>query len=424
VILGGGFGGLAAARALRRAAVGVTLVDRTNHHLFQPLLYQAATAAVSPGDICAPIRWVLRRQPNARVLMAEARGIDVTRKHVRIEPPGGPPRELGYEYLIVATGSRHSYFEHPEWEPLAPGLKSLEDALEIRSRFLDAFERAELSDDPEEQRALLTFVIVGGGPTGVELAGVMPSIARHALARDFRHIDTRGTRVVLLEAGPRVLPGFPESLARAAHRDLERLGVEVRTGACVTRIEPDAVHVGEARIPTRNVFWAAGNEASPVARTLGVPLDRAGRVLVEADLSIPGHPEVFVVGDLAAVRLGHEGELVPGVAPAAVQEGRYAARCIRADLEGEPRRPFRYRNQGNLATIGRHKAIADFGWLRISGYPAWFLWLFVHIMKLVGFRNRLSVLLHWAYQYFTYQRGIRLILRGRPAGGSALGGGS
>ncbi len=405
LILGGGFGGLAAARRLRRAPVDVALIDRTNHHLFQPLLYQTATAAVSPADICAPIRWLLRRQRNATVYMDEALEVDVERRSVRF---AGPLGEQPYDYLIIATGARHSYFDHPEWEPLAPGLKSLEDALEIRNRFLEAFEQAELASDRAEREAQMTFVVVGGGPTGVELAGVMPDIARRALGPDFRRIDTRRTRVILLEGGDEILTSFPRKLARSAHRALERLGVEVRTGALVTRIEPDSVYVGEERIPARNVFWAAGNQASPLGGCLGAPLDRAGRVLVQRDLSIPGHPEVLVIGDLAA--LEQDGKWIPWVAPAANQQGDHAARNILRDLRGEPRQPFRYVDKGNLATIGRHKAIADFGWLRMSGYPAWYLWLFVHIMYLVGFRNRLVVLIQWAYQYFTFQRGVRLIL--------------
>ena len=404
VILGGGFGGLYAAREFRNAPVDLVVIDRTNHHVFQPLLYQVATAALSPGDITAPIRWLLRKQRNARVLLAEAREVDVVNRTVSLHVE---PHRVSYDSLIVATGARHSYFAHPEWEPLAPGLKSIEDALEIRNRFLTAFEQAERRDDPAEHEELLTFVIVGGGPTGVELAGVVPTIARKALARDFRGIDPRRTRVLLLEGGPRVLPTFPESLSRAAHRDLEALGVEVRTDSLVSRIEADAVYVGNERIPTRTVFWAAGNQASPLARSLGALLDEVGHVLVQPDLTIPGHPEVFVVGDLAALK--QEGAFIPWVAPAAMQQGIHAARNVRRALRGEPHRPFRYRNRGNLATIGRNKAIADFGRMRFSGHLAWYLWLFVHILYLAGFRNRVSVLLDWAYAYFTYQRGVRLI---------------
>ena len=404
VILGGGFAGLAAARALRRARVEITLVDRTNHHVFQPLLYQAATAAVSPADITAPIRWLLRKQGNTRVLLGEASEIDVERRTVRL---ADPEEVLAYDHLVVATGARHSYFDHPDWEALAPGLKSIEDALESRNRFLSAFERAERTRDPAERRALQTFVVVGGGPTGVELAGVLPVIARKALAPDFRAIDPSDTRVILVEGGERVLPAFPERLSSRARRDLEELGVEVRTKALVTRIDDRGIWIDDERVEARTVFWAAGNEASPVARTVGAPLDHAGRVLVEPDLSIPNHPEVFVVGDLAALR--QNGGFVPWVAPAANQQGKHAASSILRDLAGKPRRPFRYRDKGNLATIGRHRAVADFGWLKMTGTAAWFLWLFVHILYLVGFRNRLSVLLQWAYAYFTYQRGVRLI---------------
>jgi NADH:ubiquinone reductase (H+-translocating) len=403
VILGGGFGGTRAARALRTAPVRVTVIDRTNHHVFQPLLYQVATAGLAGSDIASPIRWMLRRQRNATVLMAEVSAVDAERRVLRLDDGQD---DIPYDYLIAATGARHSYFGHGEWEAHAPGLKSLEDALEIRRRFLLAFELAEKTADVEERRALQTFVLIGGGPTGVELAGVMQEIAR-AMRSDFRRIDTRETRVILLEGGPRVLPSFPESLSARAHKDLIELGVEVRVNALVTHVEPAAVWVGEQRIPTRTVFWAAGNEASRVGRSLGSHHDRAGRVEVEPDLSVPGHPEIFVIGDLAIVK--KDGNQVPAVAPAAMQMGTLAARNIRHDLRGEPRVSFRYRNKGDLATIGRYKAIADFGKFHVTGRLAWWFWLFVHIMYLVGFRNRLSVLLQWAYAYFTYQRGVRLI---------------
>jgi NADH:ubiquinone reductase (H+-translocating) len=383
--------------------VRITLIDRTNHHVFQPLLYQVATAGLAPSDIASPIRWMLRRQQNVTVLMSEVRAVDPDRRVVVVEEGG---REIAYDYLIAATGARHSYFGHGEWEAHAPGLKSLEDALEIRRRFLLAFETAEKTDDPDARRAFQTFVLVGGGPTGVELAGVMQEIAS-AMRRDFRRIDTRQTRVVLLEGGPRVLPSFPESLSTRAHKDLIDLGVEVRTNSLVTRVEPDAVWIGEERIATRTVFWAAGNEASPVGRSLGSRRDRSGRLEVNPDLSVPEHREVFVIGDLAIVR--QDGKQVPAVAPAAMQMGTIAARNIRHDLRGEPRVSFRYRNKGDLATIGRYKAIADFGRFHVTGRLAWWFWLIVHIMYLVGFRNRLSVLLQWAYAYFTYQRGVRLI---------------
>jgi NADH dehydrogenase len=405
VIIGGGFGGLTAARTLRNVDADITLIDRTNHHLFQPLLYQVATAALAPSDITAPIRWILRRQENTTVLLGEVCSIDASRKVVCLDYQD---MEIQYDYLIVATGSRHAYFGHEEWEPIAPGLKAIEDGTEMRRRFLLAFERAEEANDEAEKNAFLTFVIVGGGPTGVELSGAMPMIARRALLPDFRHIDTRRTRVILLEGGPRILPTFPESLAAKAQKSLEELGVEVRTNSLVTLIEPDAVHVGNEKISAHTIFWAAGNAASPLGKLLGVPIDHAGRVIVELDLSIPRHPEVFVAGDLAFVP--REGKSpVPGVAPAAMQEGRTAARNVMRLMRGQPTQVFRYRNKGDLAVIGRSRAIADFGIARVSGLLAWFLWLTVHIMYLVGFRNRVSVLIQWAYSYFTYQRGVRLI---------------
>ena len=405
VIIGGGFAGLNAARILRNVDADITLIDRTNHHLFQPLLYQVATAALAPSDITAPIRWILRHQRNTTVLLGEVCSIDPSRRIVCLEYKN---QEIPYDYLIVATGSRHAYFGHEDWEPMAPGLKAIEDGTEMRRRFLLAFERAEEAKDEAEKDRLMTFVIVGGGPTGVELSGAMPMIARRALSPDFRRIDTRRTRVILLEAGPRILPTFPESLAAKAKKSLEELGVEVRTSSMVTLIEPDAVHVGSERIAAHTIFWAAGNAASPLGKALGVPVDRVGRVLVEADLSIPGHREVFVAGDLALVN--REGKSpVPGVAPAAMQEGRTAARNVMRLMRGQATQPFRYLNKGDLAVIGRSRAIADFGFAQVSGLLAWFLWLTVHIMYLVGFRNRASVLVQWAYSYFTYQRGVRLI---------------
>lgn len=404
VIIGGGFAGLSAARALRRAPVDLLVIDQTNHHLFQPLLYQVATAALAPSDIAVPIRWLLRKQRNCTVLLAQARAVAVDRRVVVVDDR----REIPYDFLIIATGSRHAYFGHDEWEKNAPGLKSLEDALEMRRRFLVAFEQAEKADDPEQRQAWQTFVIVGGGPTGVELAGVLPEIARRSLRSDFRRIDTACTRVLLLEGGPRILPAFPAVLSAAAERDLRKLGVEVRTNAAVTDITREGVCIaGSEWIRTRTTFWAAGNAASPLARSLGAPLDRAGRVCVAPDLSLPDHPEVFVVGDLAA--LEQDGRPIPGVAPAANQMGQAAAQNLLRTLRGEARRPFRYFDKGNLATIGRHKAVADFGRVRFSGFVAWFLWLFVHILYLAGFRNRLSVLLEWGYAYFTDDRGVRLI---------------
>ena len=418
VIIGGGFAGIAAARVFKGDEVEVVVIDRTNHHLFQPLLYQVATATLSPSDIAVPIRWILRRRENVRVVMGEVTGIDVDARVVALD--NGDRRET-YDYLIVASGARHAYFGHDAWETFAPGLKSLDDALEIRHRFLQTFERAERCEDPDERAALQTIVIIGGGPTGVELAGIMATIARDVLHKDFRQIDTRKTRVLLLEGGSRILPAFPEHLSDAALVDVTELGVEVRLGAIVTRIEDDAVHVGKERIATRSVFWAAGNAASPLGGMLGVQLDKIGRVMVEPDLSIPGHPEVFVAGDLALVRRDND-TLVPGVAPAANQEGTWAARNILRTLRRQERRPFRYFNKGDLATIGRYRAIADFGSIDFTGIPAWLLWLFVHIMYLVGFRNRVTVLIQWAWAYFAYQRGSRLIVgsafRGRRGAGA------
>jgi len=405
VIIGGGFGGLSAAKTLKSVNADVLLIDRTNHHLFQPLLYQVATAALAPTDIAAPIRHILRKQKNTSVLLAEVRDIDVHRKVVHVDLPD---REIPYDYLIVATGSHHAYFGHDEWAPLAPGLKAVEDGTEIRRRFLLAFERAEKSFDEKEKAEYLTFVIVGAGPTGTELSGALPEIARKALYPDFRNIDTRKTRVILLEGGSRILPSFPEDLAEKARQSLVDLGVEVRTDSIVTRIEAGAVFVGDERIPTHTIFWAAGNAASSLGVKLGAPVDRVGRVLVNPDLSIPEHAEVFVVGDLAFLKR-EDGRQVPGVSPAAIQEGRRAAKNVRRLIGHRPTEPFRYFNKGDLAVIGRSRAIADFGKVGFSGRIAWLLWLFVHIMYLVGFRNRLSVFIQWAYSYITYQRGARLI---------------
>ena len=404
VIIGGGFGGLYAARAFARAPVDVTLVDRTNHHLFQPLLYQVATATLAPTDITAPIRWLLRKQKNVRVLLAEVTGIDVAGREVSCDAGA---LTLPYDYLIVASGSRHSYFGHADWEKVAPGLKSIDDAIVIRHRFLTALERAEKTTSEEERRRLLTFVIVGGGPTGVELAGMIPLITRHGLPAEFRSVDTRLSRVILLEGGPRVLPTFPEDLAAHAHRDLVNMGVEVRTQSIVTRVERGGVWIGDEHLESETVFWAAGNESSPLGAMLGAPLDRAGRVKVEPDLSVPGHPEVFVVGDLA--EMFTDGKRVPGVAPAAMQSGPHAAHNILRLVGRRSTKPFRYRNKGDLATIGRNRAIAQFPTFQMWGVLAWWFWLFLHIMYLAGFRNRISVLIEWAYSYFTYQRGARLI---------------
>lgn len=402
VILGGGFGGLYCARALKNAPVRVTLVDRRNHHTFQPLLYQVATASLSPGDVATPIRTVLKKHRNIEVWMGEAKEVDVDARVVVLDDGA-----LAYDYLVVATGATHAYFGHPEWEALAPGLKTLDDAVEIRRRFLLAFEAAEREADREARRRLLTFVVVGAGPTGVELAGAMAEIARRVMPGEFRAIDPTTARILLVEGTDRVLPPYPPELSASAHRQLERLGVEVRTGAMVTGIDEHGVHIGEELIPAQNVFWAAGVAASPLGRSLGAKLDRAGRVYVEPDCSIAGHPEVFVIGDLAHCE--QDGRPVPGVAPAAIQMGEYVARTIRGELEGKPREPFRYRDKGSLATIGRAAAVADFGRIRLSGLAAWVLWVFIHIAQLIGFRNRIIVLTQWAWAYLMYQRGVRLI---------------
>lgn len=411
VIIGGGFGGLMVARKLGGLDASITLLDRTNHHLFQPLLYQVATASLAPSDITGAIRHILRNQANTSVELADVREIDVDARIVKCADPSRLRRDFDvpYDYLVVACGTRHSYFGHPEWEPLAPGLKTVEDALEIRRRFLLAFEEAERATTPEERDAWLTFVIVGAGPTGCELAGVIQEIAR-GMRKDFRHVDTADTSVILLEAGPRVLPAFPESLAARATRDLTHLRVDVRTESAVTRIERGSVYVGDHEIKTRSVFWAAGNVASPVSRSLGAPLTRTGQVVVERDLSIPGHPNVFVIGDLAFA-LQKNGQPAPGVAQVAMQEGRVAARNIIATIQNRPRSDFDYFNKGDLATIGRGKAIANLfgGKIKLGGRIAWWIWLGIHITYLIGFRNRISVLLQWAYAYFTYQRGARLI---------------
>jgi NADH dehydrogenase len=417
VIIGGGFGGLYAARALARAPVHVTLLDRRNHHVFQPLLYQVASAALSPGDIASPIRWIVRRQRNIDVLLADVTRIDTARGVVLTREAG----EMAYDFLIVAAGATHAYFGHDNWRTAAPGLKTLEDALEIRRRVLLAFERAEIEPPgaapahDARRRSLLTFVVIGGGPTGVELAGALAEISRQSLARDFRHFDPGSARIVLVEAGPHLLASFPETLREAARTDLERLGVEVRTGQAVTEIGDGRVGIGAEVIEAATVLWAAGVAASPVGATLGVPLDRAGRVVVQPDLTIPGHPEVFVIGDLAAFKTG-DGQL-PGVAQVAIQMGRHAARNIRRATEGRPYETFVYRDLGNMATIGRASAVADFGWLRLKGWFGWLAWLFVHVLNLIGFRNRLIVLVQWAWAYFSYQRAIRLIT-GPPGDGA------
>ncbi len=406
VIIGGGFAGLAAARRLANVACEVTIVDRYNHHVFQPLLYQVATAGLSPGDIASPIRWILRKQARLRVLLARVSGIDSAAKLVQLD--GHDP--LPYDYLIVGAGATHSYFGHDEWSGVAPGLKTLDDALTVRRRLLLAFEEAELEKSPERQRCLMTFVIVGGGPTGVELAGALAEIARRALRFEYDAVDPASARIVLIEAGPSILPAFPESLRASARRALLGLGVEVREGTAVTRIEEGAVSIGGERLEAHTILWAAGVAASPVARDLGPALDRAGRVIVEPDLSVAGHPGVFVVGDLACFT--HQtGRPLPGVAQVAKQMGKRAAANVAAVIKGGTTAPFHYIDPGNMATIGRAAAIVDFGFLRVSGFPGWLIWLFVHILFLIGFRNRLSVLLQWATAYLTYQRSVRLITR-------------
>jgi len=403
VIVGGGFGGLYAARALASRPARVTLLDRRNHHLFQPLLYQVATAALNPSDIAMPLRSILRQAANVTVLLAEVESVDLAGRRLILDEG-----ELGYDALVLAAGAGNSYFGHDEWEPFAPSLKSLEDALEIRRRVLLAYEAAERARDGAEQRALLTSVVIGGGPTGVELAGALAEISRETIARDFRIIDPTKARIVLVEAGPRVLASFPEPLPDRAAAALARLGVEVRTGALVTRVTPDAVWLGGEQIRARTVLWAAGVAAAPLTRTLGVPLDRAGRVLVEPDLSIPGHPEAFAIGDMVAF-IGAGGHPLPGLAPVAIQQGRAVATNVLRRLRGESTRPFHYRDRGSMATIGRAAAVAVVGRLRLSGLPAWLAWLFVHIMFLIGFRNRFLVLFEWAWAYISWQRGARLI---------------
>ena len=403
VIIGGGFGGLYAAKALRKLPVEVTVVDRHNYHLFQPLLYQVATAALNPSDIAAPIRSILQRQKNARVILADVLSIDAAHRVIRLADG-----ELSYDYLIVATGATHSYFAHPEWEASAPGLKSIDDALEIRRRVLVAFEAAERETDPDLQRAWLTFVVIGAGPTGVELAGALSEIARHTMLKDFRRITPSSARILLLERNDQVLSNYPPDLSRKAEGQLRGLGVEVTTGATVTSVDDRGVTVGATVIPTRTVLWGAGVQASPLAQSLGVPLDRAGRVLVNPDLTIPGHADVFIIGDLASLTQTN-GTPVPGVAPAAMQGGAHAAANIERALGGQPLRPFHYRDKGSLATIGRAAGVGDFGRIHLSGFIAWAAWLGIHIFFLIGFRNRLLVMLQWAWAYLTYQRGARLI---------------
>jgi NADH dehydrogenase len=403
VVIGAGFGGLEAARKLAKLPLRVTVIDRKNHHTFQPLMYQVATAGISPAEIAAPIRWILRGRKNVEVLLGEVIGFDLSQKLVKLAD-----LEIPYDYLIVAAGARHSYFGHDEWAPLAPGLKTIEDALEIRRRVLLAFELAERATLAGEPEPPLNFVIVGGGPTGVELAGTLAEIAKKVLQHEFATIDPKRTRIILLEGGPRVLPVYPPDLSASAVRQLEKLGVEVRAPAMVTNIEPGAVWVGQERIPAAVVLWAAGVQASSLGKKLGAQVDRAGRVPVAPDLSLPGYPEVFVIGDLATLKDEH-GNMLPGVAPVALQEGRAVAKNIERDLQHQPRQNFHYFDKGNLATIGRAAAVAQIRKLHISGYFAWLAWLFVHIFFLIGFRNRIIVLIQWAWSYLTYERGARLI---------------
>jgi NADH dehydrogenase len=417
LVLGGGFAGLWATRALASAPVRVVLLDRTNHHLFQPLLYQVATAGLSAPDIAAPLRHILRRQRNATVLLGEAAAIDAGAHRVRLVDGG----TLAYDLLVVATGATHAYFGHDAWAAHAPGLKTLDDALAIRARVLRAFEAAERTDDAAARAAWLSFVVIGGGPTGVELAGTLAEIARHTLRGEFRRADPRTAQVHLVEAGPRVLAAMPDTLSASARRQLERLGVRVHTGVPVTAIDADGVRIGDAPLAARTVLWAAGVAASPLAASLGVARDRAGRVPVAPDLSVPGHPDIFVAGDLAQV-MQADGRPVPGVAPAAKQMGAYVARVVRARLAGRTAPPpFRYRDYGNLATIGRMAGVVDLGRVRFSGLLAWWFWLTAHLFFLIGFRNRVLVLIEWAWSYFSYQRGARIILgRGADAPGDRV----
>jgi NADH:ubiquinone reductase (H+-translocating) len=409
VIVGAGFGGLTAARRIARLPVEVTVVDRKNHHTFQPLLYQVATAGLSPGEIAAPIRWILKTHSNVEVLLEEVVDFNLTQKKV-ITNNKDRDKVLDYDFLVIASGATHAYFGHEEWEPLAPGLKTIEDALEIRRRVLLAFELAERQSKGADGQSEppLQFVVVGGGPTGVELAGTLAEIARHAMNHEFRNIDPRRSRILLIEGGPRVLPAYSEELSSKAEAQLQHLGVEVRTSHMVNRIEPGVVWVGDEKIPASVILWAAGVAASPLGQKLGVPTDRAGRVLVQPDLSIPGHKEVFVIGDLAALN-DEAGKMLPGVAPVAIQQGDWVAATIARDLENQPRRNFHYHDKGSLATIGRAAAVAQFGKFELSGYFAWLAWLFVHILFLIGFRNRVIVMIQWAWSYLTYERGARLI---------------
>lgn len=409
VVIGGGFGGLATVLGLRNAPVRITLIDQRNHHLFQPLLYQVATASLATSDIAWPIRWLLRSRSEVTTLLGTVVGVDASARRVLMHDGQG----IDFDTLVIATGARHAYFGHDEWEPYAPGLKTIEDATTIRRRILLAFERAEQEEDPQRRAALMTFVIVGGGPTGVELAGTIAELAHHTLRDEFRSIDPRTTRVVLIEAGSRILPGFLPELSAYARTALERLGVEVSLGQAVTACTAEGATFAGGLLPAATIIWAAGVQASPAAEWLGAPGDRAGRVQVEADLTVPGHPEIFVIGDTAAVKAA-DGTPVPGIAPAAKQEGRHVAKTIRARLAGDTApRPFRYRHAGSLATIGKREAIVDFGWLKLRGRLAWWLWGIAHVYFLIGARNRLMVSLNWLWIYLRDQRSARLITQGQ-----------
>jgi NADH dehydrogenase len=403
VIIGAGFGGLEAARALRNAPVHITVIDRNNHHLFQPLLYWVASSGLSPADISSPIRHILRKQKNTEVLMAEVTGVDVQEQKVLMHI-----HSISFDYLILATGARDNYFNHPEWAQFATGLKSIEEATEIRRKILLSFEEAEMETDPDKTRQLLTFVLVGAGPTGVEMSGAIAELAHKSLTSDFRHIDPASARIILVEAAPRILAAFPESLAKKSEKKLISMGVEVRTGSPVTSIDEDGIVVGGERIAAKTVIWSAGVAASPAGQWLGVETDRAGRVKLLSDLSVPGHPNIFVIGDTSTLQ--QDGKPLPGVAPVAMQEGRYVASVIADRVAGkEVKRAFHFRDKGNLATVGRSYAIVDIGKFRLTGFFAWVIWLLVHIFFLIGFRNRLVALFQWAWTYFTYQRGARLI---------------
>lgn len=415
VIVGAGFGGLWTAKALAKADVEVTVIDRQNYHLFQPLLYQVATAGLSPADVAAPIRGIVGHYPNLTVMLGEVVGVDASARNAML----ADGRLVPYDTLVLATGARHAYFGHDEWEPFAPGLKRIEDATEIRRRILLAFEHAETIGDGEERRRLMTLAIVGGGPTGVELAGAIAELARRALVKDFHNIDPRSARIVLIEAGPRILPTFPPDLSADAKRRLERLGVEVRVGTPVTAVDNKSVTIGKEKLEARTVIWAAGVAASPAARWLGLQGDRAGRIEVEGDLTVPGYPDIFAIGDTALAR-DAKGAPLPGVAPVAKQQGTYVGKLIRQRLAGASpsASPFRYRNYGNLATIGRKSAVIDFGFLHLKGFIAWVIWSVAHVYFLIGFRNRLIVALNWLWAYFTFQRGARLITGSTEFGGA------